>query len=599
MNTGNQRTQRAITLKIQKIYEMKDQGFGREEICERLKISKYQYYHYLKKDSSKEVEKQINPDRYLGKIKPLKEINRNLNPVEFCKEYLPINPTPMQELILKAFYNLEMNEEEKMRLLKLKKEGKTTWEEGADYQELVLLIGMKGTKTTLASMISQIEEYELFKAGDISKKWGFIPGEEVYIINVATNRKQAAETIFAKTRACIERSPYFKARNPECTENTYHFRDTNVFIMSGHSNSSSLVGKTCKEVGFDELDRFQNNTTGKYSAEEVYEGLVRSTDPFGRDRRIVSLSSLVHGKGFMVHLYELSKSATTMLGFWMAEWEMNPHQYSGKTFFYKIPIPVEHRDSFAKNPEKFLRDKACMFGYTRGAYYREPDKIKAIFEQSHNEGYKNPVDSQGRFADWFKTKEGCRYYEHHDPSVSHDAYAIGLGHEDKELEITILDLIIRFTPPPGGGEIDIEKVKEFCDALHGRVRPEKITYDTWAASAIMQEFEKQGIQTENLYIRKPQHDLLKEKIYSGKFRSHKYTPLEKELPELELDGDKVNHPASGSKDTGDAAAGVVWDCREDSGVSAGVAIGGADAGKEISRAGFKELEYAGRKRIWD
>jgi len=524
----------------------------------------------LEKDSSKEVEKQINPDRYLGKIKPLKEIDKTLNPIEFCRKYSPIKPKPMQELILKAFYNLPLNDEEKTKLLSMRSRGKTTWEEGRRYQELILLIGMKGGKTTLAALIAQIEEYELFKTGDICKHYGFAPGERIYIKNVATNEKQAEKTIFAKIQASIDRSPYFKTRMPNLVGNTYHFRDTNVFIESANSNSSSLTGDICKLVSLDELDRFTNTKNGKYSAEEVYSALDKSTDPFEKDGRKVSISSLVHLKGF---------------------------KYSGKTFFFKIPIPIEHRDSFKKNPGKFLRDKACLGGYSQGKYYRMPDKVKAIFERSHNEGFKNPIDSNGRFADWFKAKEGCKYYEHHDPSVSHDAYSISLGHEEDG--VSFIDLMIRFLPPVQGGEIDIEEVKEFCDNMHERIRPEKITYDTWAASAIMQGFQKKGYETENLYIRKAQHDLLKEKIYSSKFRCPNYPIIPTELIELDLDGDKVDHPLNGSKDSADSVAGVVWNCSRNAGISAGVAVGGADSQGEVSKAGFKELEYAGRKRIWD
>lgn len=587
---GPRSTSRQIEFKLDRIVELRGLGYDRAYICQELKISKWRYHKYLNRLKPPE---DIVLDSTL-KVRPLKKINKKLNPIEFCEQYLCFNPKPMQKLILKAFYNLELSLYEKKILQKLKREGKTTWEEGADYQELVMLIGMKGTKTTIASMISQIEEYELYKVGNISQRFGFIPGEEIYIINVATNKKQALATIFAKTKASIERSPYFKARNPTSTESVYHFRDTNVFLLSGHSNSSSLVGKTCKCVEFDELDRFQNNTTGKYSAEEVYEGMVRSTDPFGIHRRIVSLSSLVKGQGFMVHLFELSKISTTMLGFWMAEWEMNPELYSGETFFYKVPIPIEHKDNLNKNPSKFLRDKACIIGYTKGAYYREPDKVKGLFEQCHNEGYRPPVDHQLRFADWFHAKEGFTYYEHHDPSVSHDAYAIALGHKDGGL--AILDLIFRFLPP-AGGEIDIEQVREFCKTLHSRFPAvELITYDTWAASALMQDFEKQGLKTENLYIRKAQHDLLKEQIYSKKVRGQKYDVLIKELLGLELNGEKVDHHPDSSKDVADAVAGVVWHCVRKIGLTAGISSGTEDKKENTEPSTF--LGKRRRVSIW-
>lgn len=598
MNTGIERSQNEIRRIKGQIAILKEQGFSNFEMIDILKVSRSQFFRYCQA-MKPDAEKTLNLDKSI-EVKPLTRIQRNLNPIEFCDKYLAVNPLPMQRLILKAFYNLELNDLEKNQLLKLKREGKTTWEYGGKYNELVLLIGMKGGKTTLASIIAQIEEYELFKKGNPAKFYGLVPGERIYIKNVATNEKQAEKTIFAKIQASIDRSPYFKARQPKLTGTIYHFRDTNVYIESGHSNSSSLVGDACILVLLDELDRFVKTGTGKYSAEEVYNALDKSTDPFNRgghsDGKTVSISSLVHPRGFMVYLYELCKRLKSMLGFWMPEWEMQPDLYSGKTFIYnKIRIPLEHKDALSKNPEKFLRDKAGIIGYSIGAFYREPDKIKNMFENSHNLGYKNPIDELGRFADWFKAKSDIAYFLHHDPSVSHDAYAIVLGH--RENDIAIIDMVYRFIPPEAG-EIDIEKVKLFCEDLLNRFPSiEKITYDTWAASSIMQFYDKLGFKVENLYIRKPQHELLKEKIYTNKFHCHRYPILERELSELELDGDKIDHPSPGSKDTADAVAGVVWNAMQSSDLSAGLAIGNRDS--EVTESGFKILNGKRRRKIWE
>ncbi len=592
MNTRFRRTKGQLSELVTKFQQLKESGLSVSDIRKQLNLSKRMYFR-LQKRAYPSVEEKLNLDPSRT-IPALKSIKKSLNPIEFCDEYLAIDLLYMQRLVIKAFYNLPLLEKDKKILQSLKNQGKTTWEEGANYNEIVLLIGMKGTKTTITSLIAQIEEYELFKLKDICKHYNLLPGERIYIKNVATNERQAEKTIFAKIQASIDRSAYFKARDPKLSGSTYHFRDTNVYIESGHSNSASLVGDTCKFVALDEADRFVNSKNGKYSAEEVYEALSKSTDPFKKEGKIATISSLVQGKGFMTHKFEQSKRIPSMLGFWMAEWEMKPEFYSGKTFFYKINIPIEHKDSFDKNPEKFLRDKACIVGYTIGAYYRMPDRIDRVFEQSHNLGYKNPIDSQGRFADWFKSKDNHTYYEHHDPSVAHDSYAIALGHQEKG--IPIIDMIHRFTPEDVG-EIDIEEVKEFCNELHTRFpNIEKITYDTWAASALMQSFEKNGIKTENLYIKKPQHDLVKEKVYTGNFRCHLHSVAQKELSELILSGEKVDHPDNGSKDCADAIAGVTWNCGRSDGVEAGLAV---TPKEKRQKMGFKTLDSHRRKKIWE
>lgn len=603
MNTGKQRSKTQARKIIERLREMKKAGFTRKEIRDKLKLGKDQYYRYLKKTLPEEdVKNQLVLGNF-KRIKPLKKIDKSLDQIEFCKEYLAINPLPMQELILRAFYNLPLSDEQKNLLQSFKNRGMTTWEEGADYNELVLLIGMKGGKTTLASLIVQIEEFELYKIGNIPEYYGLTPGEEIYIINVATNKDQAADTIFAKVQASIERSPYFLTRRPDLVGNTYHFRDTNVFIKSGHSNSSSLVGKACKLVLLDELDRFTNNKSGKYSAGEVYNALCESTGPFRskkhNDGKIVSISSLVHGKGFMVYLYGLCKQLKNdMLGFWMPEWEMQPHKYSGKVFLHKsLKIPIEHYSAYKKNPGRFLRDKAGILGYTKGAYYRMQDKIKDSFENSHNLGFKNPIDDERRFAEWFKAKEDMRYYMHHDPSSNHDAYAIAVGH--KEGDNVVIDMIHRFIPNEEGGEIDIDDIEKFCLDIF-KVFPsiEKITYDTWAAKGVMQTFQKAGYIAENLYIKISQHDSLKEEIYAGRLRCHKYDILESELLALLQDGDKIDHPVGGSKDTADAVAAICWHCTRDSGAAASIGSSEGERKEDEVKGGFKPIGNR-RGRIWD
>jgi len=211
-----------------------------------------------------------------------------------------------------------------------------------------------------------------------------------------------------------------------------------------------------------------------------------------------------------------------MLGFWLPEWEMRREKYKmysnpGKEyyFFYQgLKIPIEHKSKFNKNPGGFLRDKGSVIGYTKGKYYRMPIKVDECFEQAHNEGYKNPLKEDGSFEPWFKQKDGFRYFMHGDASYTHDAYGLALGH--REGENIIDDLAHRFIPQGQDGEIDLEEVKKFILLLIGLFPGlEEFTYDTWAAAELKQSLSKLGIKTDNLYIKKPQHDLLKEKIYRG------------------------------------------------------------------------------------
>lgn len=591
-------TYKEIKRMIRSIAEMEDRRpkiHYKEQIAE-LRISKAQYFRYKKKVK---FLKTKSGGVSHGTSRKLKDIDIDLNPLEFCEKYMPAKPNMAQTIMIKAFYGLGFEYDEMAILKTWKAKGWTTWEPERKYKELILLAGMKGGKTTLAGFFACIEEYLLYKLGDISKHYGFTPGKETWILNVATDKAQARDTVFAATKEFIDRSPYFKKRNPKEIGNAFIFEDTNVRIQSGHSNSASLVGRNCKAVIPDELDRFKTRG-GKYSADAVYKALNRSTDPFREDGHIFAISSLVNEHGIMVELFMKSKKIPTMLGFWLPEWVMQMERYAGKTFnFMGIDIPVEHKNEFDKDPEGFLRDKACMIGFTKGAYYRMPKKIDDCFEQSHNYGCKNPIDEHGRFEKWFQQKDGWTYFLHGDPSLKHDAYGIALGH--RERDEVFMDLVHRIVPRVQYGEIDIEKLQDFLMDIIDRFPGIKLfTFDTWAAASVTQALRKIGIPSENLYVKKPQHDLLKEKIYSNRFKCYVHKKFIEELKELELLGDKVDHPTGGSSDVENAVAGVVWDCmHHDSGVTAAIGVSGSDEDERVSDAGFKSLKRIRRKRIWE
>jgi len=593
-----------------KIKKMIADGVSVGDMADKLKMSE-RHVIRLKNQIKKPVEKsEENVDPSLNKQKT-KQIDKSLNPIEFVDKYLEVKPNKIQRLIIKAFYGLHFNQEEHNIMLGWQKEGKTTWEETKKYKELVLIIGMKGGKTTLIAMFALIEEYLLYCMGRAWEKYKFTPGKEVYIMNVATNKEQARDTIFAEIKASIDRSPYFKKRNPYEVGNSFRFNDTNVIMKSGHSNSSSLAGKLLKFVGLDELDRFKTSG-GKYSANEVYKVLNRSTDPFREDGHIASISSLVNEKGKMVELFLKSKEIKTMLGFWLPEWEMQQERYKmyqeGSTkadyfLFNSLKIPIEHKDEFDKDPEGFLRDKACILGFTKGRFFRMPEKIDEAFQKSNNEGYKNGIDELNRFLETFRPVPGRKYFIHGDPSLNHDCYWFGMGHREGNRKI--IDLIYRMEPTRELGEVDAEEVKKFILSIYDLgFNIEEFTYDIWAISDLTQAIKKRGKKANILYIRKEQYDLLKDNIYADNFRCpivggkienvNYKNVFEKEAKELEVVGDKVDHPAGGSKDCVDVVAGVVWNCQnKDSGVMAGFSTSGEDSEKE------SENILPKRRKLWE
>ena len=143
------------------------EGYTEEECAEAEKVSARWVRRIKNKRVPADVYIQLEeaPDvQAFDDREARSKLKMGMGPLEFVESVdgLGFKLFPMQRLIIKAFYGIELEPAEKELLETLKKAGKTTWREGEKYTELVLMVGMKGGKTELASAISLYEEYRLF-----------------------------------------------------------------------------------------------------------------------------------------------------------------------------------------------------------------------------------------------------------------------------------------------------------------------------------------------------------------------------------------------------------------------------------------------------
>ena len=155
------------------------------------------------------------------------------------------------------------------------------------WNELVLTIGMRGTKTTTVSLIELYELYDLLRRPHPQAAYGVLPRQEIFLTNVAGSQTQSQDTIFAKLEEFLPNSPWFQKYiaylkeagtniegNPyyRAIDNEYAFRDKNITVRAMNSNSASQVGKTSKFIAFDELARMRT-TDGALAGGAVYSSL--------------------------------------------------------------------------------------------------------------------------------------------------------------------------------------------------------------------------------------------------------------------------------------------------------------------------------------
>ena len=275
-----------------------------------------------------------NPDLKEGGQEGITDI------MTFCngKKYLDLPGSRLklylsQKVILKAFYmgtrgneNLKLSQEEWEWLYKnennedrdgvvyeknikevieklLRKE-----KEGFKFNELHLVLGRRGTKTLMASIISAYEVYKLLviNNGDPHGFYGLPDDDEITVINVALSQQQAGR-LFGQIQARLRNAPFFKGRvSKETTSEIRLFTNKDlekrkrgtvlsvpgsIMILCGHSNPDTLRGYNAILILFDELAHYDEG--GKVTGKKFYDALKPSLSQFfgHGDGRLVEISS--------------------------------------------------------------------------------------------------------------------------------------------------------------------------------------------------------------------------------------------------------------------------------------------------------------------
>ncbi len=240
-------------------------------------------------------------------------------------------------------------------------------------------------------------------------------------------------------------------------------------------------------------------------------------------------------------------------------WASKPrHLYSGKTFEMEgYVIPIEHETEARRNFDRFKRDIMAIPSLALEPYLRQ----WALVEKAIDVNVVNPFDSSGRLMEWFKTKQLTPHYMHIDLSLTTDATGLAMCcMQDGVVYIRYLKRI----KARKGEEIDLSEVRAEVYELKARgFQIQKCTYDQFQSASSIQEFNRMGINAERLSVDKDLscYETLKEGFYQGKIKMYSGPDLMMDLRRLELvKGRKVDHPANGSKDLADAAAGAVYNC---------------------------------------
>jgi hypothetical protein len=240
-----------------------------------------------------------------------------------------------------------------------------------------------------------------------------------------------------------------------------------------------------------------------------------------------------------------------------ATWEVNPtierHQLESEY----IRNPIEARARFECEPPNM-----------EDAYFRDPDLVRKAFNYADS-----PIDEDdGSFKRWFNGSDGRTRFIHVDLALKRDRAALCMVHGDgmKEIQTSMgvetlpvvnMDLVYSWEASVGN-EINFASIRQMIIDLCRKFQVATVTFDRWQSVEMIQSLRAQGINADFHSVKKSDYDTLLTAIYDTRLRGYWNEILvEEELLKLRLFGNnKIDHPATGSKDLADALAGAVSMC---------------------------------------
>lgn len=458
--------------------------------------------------------------------------------IEFCEseQYLNLSVSlyPMQRIILKTFYrgqpgneHIKLTEEEMQLLFEFKLDNVIEkYHSEHLFHELILVLGRRSGKDFMVSLMALYEVMRLLEmpGGSPFKFYNIAEGNPIFILTVAMSSDQA-RILFTEISQKMTSSEYFRDKighieadkismlTPQDKEKQKELLESgldnaaskikgSVVIMSGHSNSESLLGKRIYALLLDEVASFK--TTGlKTSGDRIYSALgpatadfVRKTGKFDEDgeeivvfdSKIISISSPRSEEGMLFKLYNETPNIKSRLAFKLPTWKVSK-QWSENILRQEFKF---------MSVNDFNMEFGAEFSGTAGEKFIPDHYIDEAIE----------IGAELKLEQAMEGRPGIMYYAHLDPASTSHNYALVVIHVEERMRLTerggqvikektkmyIIDHM-KCWQPEGGRSISVHEVDQYICGLARRFRFAMVSYDNWNSQASVQLLRRKGIAT--------------------------------------------------------------------------------------------------------
>lgn len=264
---------------------------------------------------------------------------------------------PAQKFILKLYYKIPLNTKEKTIVIRDKFNEhdlyKFTEQEYLSYlynqgrcniqyiddkprNELVLIIGRRGSKSSMASWMAAYETYKLLKNYHPQKFYKMLANDEIHLTCIATAEDQA-NIMFRQILSHFSQCEYYHRYMNKPTADKVYIRSRRDLEKYGEEGKASIVVKSapCSAralrgagnilVIMDEQAHFVDEVTQSNKSDKaVYDAMTPSVAQFGTDGKIINISSPLNKSGVLWDLYNKAlNGADNMLMIQAPTWEVN------------------------------------------------------------------------------------------------------------------------------------------------------------------------------------------------------------------------------------------------------------------------------------
>jgi hypothetical protein len=429
--------------------------------------------------------------------------------------------------------------------------------------EVICQLGKGSGKDHCARIALAYTVYLLHCLRDPLGYYGKANGIYIDLLNLAVNAQQAQRVFFEPFKNLLLGSPWFNEQGFEPRVSEIFFFSRPVRCFSGHSESEGWEGYEVMTVILDEISAFKTDNElkgdvrSKGSASAIYNMSKLSVmSRFPEVGKCILLSFPRYKGDFIQQRYDgsIEKNEPKTWAIKAATWEVNPtierHQLESEY----IRNPVEARARFECEPP-----------HMEDAFFRDADLVRSAFNFGED-----PLDEDGAYKKWFNGSDNYTRFIHVDLALKRDRAALamvhcpglkeintGLGVE--RLPVLNVDLVKSWEAKPGA-EINFASIRGLIIDLCRRFSVAIVSFDQWQSVEMIQSLKGMGINADFHSVKKTDYDTLMTSIYDKRLRGYwNHILVEDELLKLKLlNGTKIDHPTSGSKDLADSVAGAVF-----------------------------------------